>query len=358
MICHPSFENGLFLRMNVTVTQSPNWFFRYKAHHVLMWIAYFAFFFVMYRQWYPSPFSLLIVISIYFVFNAAAFYTTAYVLLPKFLYTNRFLIFLLLFIGLILALAIGLTFSLYLMLRKYTPEVDDNLMGVFQVSLLSIVTMVGFMVGIKVYSDKVRSDRNNRVLEKQRLETELQYLKAQVNPHFLFNSINSVYFLIKKDPDQAAQTLIKLSDLLRFQLYDCSEDYIAIEKEIEYLENYISLERIRKGEKVQVTLRKEGRLSGFQIAPFMVIPFLENAFKHVSNSSKRENKIEIVFLGADDKFEIAITNTVDGETKSPVGGIGLKNVQRRLQLLYPNKHKLEILPSQTQYFVRLTLEHV
>ncbi|HEY5823842.1 MAG TPA: histidine kinase, partial [Cyclobacteriaceae bacterium] len=238
---------------------------------------------------------------------------------------------------------------------KYVPEIEGNITAVFQIASLAVSTMVAAMGAIKLFIDKIRSDKESHLLEKQRLESELQYLKAQVNPHFLFNAINSVYFLIKKNPDVAAETLIKLSDLLRFQLYDCLDDKIPIEKEMEYLKNFVALEKIRKGEKIQVELIIGEGMSGFRIAPFMLIPFLENAFKHVSTSSERENKIIIQFNRVDNQFTASFFNTSDNLKRNEVGGIGLKNVKRRLELLYAHKHELVIKEEANTYSVNLSM---
>jgi LytS/YehU family sensor histidine kinase len=221
---------------------------------------------------------------------------------------------------------------------------------------MSIITMVGLLAGAKLVIEKVRTDRVNRIRDKQRLESELQYLRAQVNPHFLFNAINSVYFLIKKDQNLAAETLIKLSDLLRFQLYDCSDEKIAIEKEIEYLNNFITLEKIRKGEKVAVTFSQAGNLTGFQISPFLLIPFIENAFKHVSNLAYGENRIDIRMQREGAEFIMHVENTAEKVLKHLVGGIGLKNVKRRLELLYPGTHRLTIQEDDKKYSVTLSLQ--
>jgi LytS/YehU family sensor histidine kinase len=239
--------------------------------------------------------------------------------------------------------------------RPGVPKEYANFSNMMQYSFMSIVTMVGLLAGAKLIIEKVRNDRANRVKDQQRLESELQYLKAQVNPHFLFNAINSVYFLIKKDPNLAAETLIKLSDLLRFQLYDCSDEKIAIEKEIEYLNNFITLEKVRKGEKVKVLVDFQEGLSGFYISPFMLIPFIENAFKHVSTVTNGENKISICLKRKDNDLIASIENTTEKIQKHEVGGIGLKNVKRRLELLYPESHQLSIQEDEEKYCVNLTL---
>jgi LytS/YehU family sensor histidine kinase len=215
---------------------------------------------------------------------------------------------------------------------------------------------------VKQAFEKIKSINSQRKQEKERLESELQYLKAQVNPHFLFNSINSIYILIKKDPELAAETLIKLSDLLRFSLYDCSEELIPIEKELDYIGNFIELEKLRRGKRVSVDFQTNGRLGGFMIAPFLLIPFLENSFKFVSNNGSG-NHIKIKISYCDDRLEAIFFNTCDSHHESqfipgtsPVGGIGIRNVKRRLELMYPGKHTLNIQPSETSYSVTLTID--
>lgn len=311
----------------------------------------------MYFQYYPSIWGLIIVVSVYFFFQAIAFYATAYYLFPKYLYNQKFGLFFLLFAILVLALSVAQGYTLYLLFmdRPGVPKEYTNFSNMMQYSFMSIVTMVGLLAGAKLIIEKVRNDRANRVKDQQRLESELQYLKAQVNPHFLFNAINSVYFLIKKDPNLAAETLIKLSDLLRFQLYDCSDEKIAIEKEIEYLNNFITLEKVRKGEKVKVQVDFQEGLSGFYISPFMLIPFIENAFKHVSTVTNGENRISICLKRKDNDLIATIENTTEKILKHEVGGIGLKNVKRRLELLYPESHQLSLLEDEEKYCVNLSL---
>lgn len=320
-----------------------------------LWIVYFAFWIFIYKDYYKSLISVAAVTGIYFVFTAIAFYVAVYYLLPRFLYNSRYAMFFVLFFLLLLICSSGLATTLYLIFRQYSPEVESNIKGVFSIALVSIGTMVGVLAAIKLVVEKIRSEQVARQLEKEHLASELQYLKAQVNPHFLFNAINSVYFLIRKDPDHAAETLIKLSDLLRYQLYDCADDKIAVEKEIEYLKNFIALEKIRKGEKVKVKFEQEGVLSGFEIAPFLLIPFFENAFKYVSNFSTRENAIGITLKREQDQFSATIVNTTDNVMSNGVGGIGLRNVKRRLELLYPGRHRLEIADEAGRYSVNLSL---
>jgi two-component system, LytTR family, sensor kinase len=344
-----------FYRMQESQTSPWARLYKLKIHHVLLWILYFVFWIIVYKDYYKSISSVAGVTAIYFVFTATAFYMAVYFLLPRYLYNGRYVLFFLFFLLLLLTCASGLATTLYFIFREYSPEVASNVKGVFAIALVSIGTMVGVLAAAKLVIEKVRSEQKSRLVEKEHLASELQYLKAQVNPHVLFNAINSVYFLIKKDPDHAAETLIRLSDLLRYQLYDCAGDRIAVEKEVEYLKNFIALEKIRKGEKVQVKFEQEGNLSGFEIAPFLLIPFFENAFKYVSNFSARENTIRIALKREADRFTATISNTTDNVISSGVGGIGLRNVKRRLELLYPGRHALEIGEKAGCYSVNLSL---
>jgi two-component system LytT family sensor kinase len=228
--------------------------------------------------------------------------------------------------------------------------------SLMMMGFLSNTTIVGILLAVKQAFDRVKSISAQRKQEKERLESELQYLKAQVNPHFLFNSINSVYILIRKDPEQAAETLLKLSDLLRFSLYDCSEEFIPIEKELDYISNFIELEKLRKGKRVTVDFQADKHLGGFMIAPFLLIPFLENAFKFVSNNGSG-NEIKIKIAHCNDKLEATFFNTCDNHlVVSDVGGIGIPNVKRRLELMYPGKHTLIIQPTDTSYSVTLSVD--
>jgi LytS/YehU family sensor histidine kinase len=193
----------------------------------------------------------------------------------------------------------------------------------------------------------------------ENLETELRYLKAQLNPHFLFNSINSIYFLIDKENTAARESLKQFSELLRYQLYEGNEDQIAIEKEIAYLESYIDLQRLRKKPQYEISLNTGPGVEGFTIVPLLLITFVENAFKHVSDYTDRVNSIQVQLCRQDDQLLFCVTNTKNnhpaGDTKKQ---IGLKNVKRRLELLYPEKFLLDIADGPNLYTVDLKLKIV
>lgn len=323
---------------------------------MLGWVSYFAFYMTMYKSYSTSMLQLFSYTAVYFLFHWSTFYVIAYYLIPKFLYAKKYRQFFVISSGIVLVESVGLSFFMYYTFMYKLKPYSGNLLLVFMSAAISIVFIAGILCAAKLIVDKIRSDRSTEKIEKQRVESELQYLKAQVNPHFLFNAINSIYFLIKKDPDQAASTLIRLSDLLRFQLYDCTVEKINVEKEIEYLRNFVTLEEIRKGNKTKVDFQVAENLQGFELAPFMLIPFLENTFKYVSNFSGSENRIVIKIWREDDFFHAHFFNTTDNLVRNGPGGIGHKNVKRRLELVYPDKHTLNIVERPGTYKVMLSLK--
>jgi hypothetical protein len=194
-----------------------------------------------------------------------------------------------------------------------------------------------------------------RKMEVEKLSSELEYLKAQINPHFVFNSINTIYFQIDKANTHARESLAAFSEMLRYQLYECNGHEISIEKEIAYLKNYVELQRMRKDENYNISLVVEEDLKGFTISPLLLIPFVENAFKHISHYPHK-NQVRIAIGKHENSFQFSVFNTKEiKETVNGRAGIGLKNVKRRLELLYKDRHKLMIDNAPDSFEVNLFL---
>jgi len=193
---------------------------------------------------------------------------------------------------------------------------------------------------------------------KEKAETELNFLKSQINPHFLFNSLNSVYFLIDKNNSEARNALHKFSEMLRYQLYEMSGDKIPVEKEISYLKDYVDLQKLRKDENFSITFDHSPSVNGFSIEPLLLIPFVENAFKHISHNKDKANFIRLNLDRSNGELFFSVTNSKDNteRTSEQPGGIGLHNVKRRLELLYPQKHELKISTDDDLYAVNLKIK--
>jgi two-component system LytT family sensor kinase len=192
-------------------------------------------------------------------------------------------------------------------------------------------------------------------IQLEKLNTELDYLKAQMNPHFLFNSINTIFFQIDKHNQEARETLGKFSDMLRYQLYEGNGTEIAIEKELAYLKNYVELQKLRRNGQDIIEFNVSNEVRNFSLPPLLFIPFIENAFKHVSNYTDKNNEVRIELTRSVQTVKLMVINTTDTAAKE-TGGIGLKNVKRRLELLFPQRHTLDVKQTTDRFEVNLTLE--
>lgn len=206
-------------------------------------------------------------------------------------------------------------------------------------------------------------ERNNYAisLEKKNIEGELEMLKSQINPHFIFNTLNTIYFLMEqKEDERAKEALLKFSDTLSHQLYDYNKHLIELDKEVEYLENYIELQRLRHDEELlDLHCQLHGQSGGYKIAPMLLIPFVENAFKHGSNS--KGYRVDIRLNVENGILDFITKNTIN-PNKRPrsangykEGGIGLRNVQRRLDLTYPERYELDLRDNGKTYEAHLKI---
>lgn len=332
----------------------------FKIHHLIFWLIYFFFWVYFYSDVYEDISVLYKVTGIYLVAHASIYYISQYVLVPKILKPKNAILFILSFIILAILTSFWMYGVLvYLMAFNLSEYFKASFFQVLVIFTLSNIFTSGILLAIKSFLDNRKLIRQSEQMEKEKLQTELQYLKSQVNPHFLFNTINSIYVLIRMDPEKASETLIKLSNLLRSQLYEFSVDRIDIQRELAYLENYIELEKIRKGDRLNLELNFEGELEDFQIAPLMLIPFLENCFKHISSYSDRPNIVKVFIRRIGDWLEADFYNTYEKESISQsdyIGGIGLANIKRRLDLIYPKRYKLEIKEGESDFTVNLKIK--
>jgi two-component system LytT family sensor kinase len=341
-----------------------SFFFRYKWHF-LFWAIYFVFWTTLSVRGYHTPFVLALLTTLTWAIGQGLLnYYCIYRLFPHYFSTRRYGVFsLILGTGVVVStlFTLGsqvLVFSLAHVPMSYSTAAD------FGYVLLGNVYTVFIVIAIKSIRDKVRNDRRAQMLEKEKTENELHFLKSQMNPHFLFNAINSIYVLIKKDPELASHTLLKFADMLRYQLYECNADRIPIEKEIVYLDNYIGLEKLRKGPTLYTEYHVGTEVRHFSIAPLLIIPFVENAFKYVSSYSDRPNQVAVNLRCRDGLFELSVENTFDEDDIFPRdrierngvgGGIGLENVRRRLELIYNGLHQLDIRKEGKNYSVLLKI---
>lgn len=198
--------------------------------------------------------------------------------------------------------------------------------------------------------------RRSHQLQREKLAAELSYLKAQVNPHFLFNTLNSIYALAIEKSDHTAAAVVKLAGMMRYVLTESLHDYVALHKEISYIDEYIGLQRYRIDENVQVQYRLEGNSEGKLIAPFILISFIENAFKYGVSPEDPSAIVIDVRIDAH-SLSLYVRNTIVRQPSPPAGsGTGIGNVRNRLKLLYPGRHTLDISADAYIFTIRLTLQ--
>lgn len=306
-----------------------------------------------------------VIVPISFMF---VFYVNYFFLVPKYLFTRRLPEFFVANVLLIVFTMVAVHLLLDLLpepehMRHRDPHMNDepplrNIIGFFMGNAMLYILVSGLSVAIRVTGNWYHTESMQRDLEKSRVEAELQNLKSQLNPHFLFNTLNNIYCLIAFSPDRAQGAVHDLSRLLRYVLYDSNQKYVPLEKELDFIRNYVELMRIRLPEHVSLDLQIDDQRKGCgMIAPLLFISLIENAFKHgVSNNLPSFIRICITY----DKTEVhcRIKNSYfpkNGQDKSG-SGIGLVNLEKRLELIYPESYSFRHEQEGDTYIADLQIQ--
>ena len=294
------------------------------------------------------------------LFYGIIVYFNLFYLIPNYLTKKRFLT----YCGLLILSTIIITpIKVIIFYFKFSnlPDAQTDLINNQNWYFLITFLIAGSSTIFKIVTDWVRHLREKQELQTQTMQSELRFLKSQINPHFLFNTLNNLYALTLKKSDKAPEIVIKLSEMMRYMLYECNEKRVLLSKEVNYLKNYLDLERLRQGKNVEINFDVKGELSDQKIAPLMFIPFLENSFKHGLNNHISQGFVNINLSIENNIVNLFIENSKpetlplqDHQRKS--GGIGLVNVRRRLNLLYPNQYELKIGDNPKTYTVNLQIE--
>jgi two-component system, LytTR family, sensor kinase len=221
----------------------------------------------------------------------------------------------------------------------------------------SLVTLLIITIGgvLTITKEFFNSEAKKKLLENEKLTSELNFLKSQINPHFLFNTLNNIYSLANKKSDQTELALLKLSQILRYVIYKSPHERVSLEQEITYIKDFIDLNRLRLVQKVKVFFEVKGETDGILLPPMLLIPFIENAFKH-GVSYSHLSAINIFLESSDKNIFLRVFNLKNKSVKDRDSGIGLQNVARRLNLIYPDKHTLTIRDSTETFIVELKID--
>ena len=297
----------------------------------------------------------------YLVFIAFNFYFHLHFSLPRLLNKHKYLPFTVVVLISFLVTSLLRSFVVvFINSRFYHISISGhNFVVLYFNSLLNIIIWTALLLAVKIMFDKIKLQRYSDAVEKEKIINELNFLRSQNEPHFLFNSLNSIYFQIDKANKGARDSLMRLSEMMRYQLYECNAERIDIEKEITYLKNYLELQKLRLNKNYKISFKEDFKTGNFSISPLLLIPLVENAFKHISNYTNKTNEIRIELSSYDNTFKCAVSNTFEDikpENKTLDGGVGLNNLERRLTLLYPERHNLLIEKNDNVYLATLTLQ--
>jgi two-component system, LytTR family, sensor kinase len=292
------------------------------------------------------------------LFYMTIYYFNSEYLIPQYLEKKH----LWTYVGLLMASAIVITpikiFILYQKFHNFPTDQSNLLVGQPYFYLISLIT-AGVSTIVKITSDWTKQTRVQQELETRTMQSELNFLKSQINPHFLFNTLNSLYALTLKKSEEAPEVVLKLSEMMRYMLYECNEKNVPLNKEVAYIRNYLSLEKLRH-KHLDVQFEVEGDIGNLSISPLIFIAFIENAFKHGASNAISPGFVHIHMLI--DKNEINLYVENSKPDKQPTmehkrnGGIGLVNVKRRLQILYPQTYHLDIYDKPNTYGVNLWMK--
>ncbi len=330
------------------------------VYHFVFWVLYFVLNFIRWGSyfndyWYSFKSNL-----VEFPLHIVIVYFNIYFLIPKFIINKKYLAY---FFNLIVALAIlyivRTELNYFLVSKNIWPEAIGH-QKAFTFNHIVAVTLgeiyvIAFVSVIKLTIDWISVRNRNESLENSQLKTELNFLKSQIQPHFFFNTLNNLYALALEKSDKTPSVILKLAEIMQYVLYDVKDTKIKLLKEINYIYTYLELEKLRYGDLVESKINIKGDLDKIAVPPLLFLPFIENCFKHGSKNNDKVN-IEISFYKKMNFLFFSVENNyVKSNNFFTKHGIGIKNIKRRLQLLYGKNYRINILKKDNKYSVNLII---
>lgn len=338
-------------------------FFRYRLlWHLLFWLLVFFIYWlnaVGYMNRYQEEFIMNLYLLPARVFGT---YTLLYLILPLAIVKKKFLPFgvLVFFHFLFYGFLIHAT---YYFVNPYPEFYDFTKYPLFNPSKIITKSLSEYVIpvlsaAIYIFKKWYIDEQKNKQLAKEKLAAELNFLKAQVHPHFLFNTLNNLYALTLIKSDNTPNIVLKLSDLLDYMIYKSNDKFVPLDKELEIFEGYIELEKMRYNDRLSLTYTVNGDPRRHRIAPLILLPFIENSFKHGASNDRMNPKISVTLDISGESMTLRVENSIPDEVRSndqENNGIGLSNVKRRLELIYPNQHELVISKGTHMFTVKLKI---
>ncbi|MBC3540355.1 sensor histidine kinase [Rufibacter sediminis] len=335
---------------------------RIFLYHVAAWVLYLLYCLVgIYKEQPPHMEAIMWLQFSFMLCMMAVFYYCFLLVYPLFLNRERIFFLVLAWAGAPVVFIITrylLEETLYPLLLGFSNYTPDTTFAHFMGdNLFRAIPMMALSVAVWSVQDTFRKEKENKLLRQEKTQAELAFLKSQVNPHFLYNTLNYIYALAYPVSEPLAEAILKLSDMMRYMLHDSPDGKVELQKEVEYLHSFIHIFRLRFEDHFFVDFQVDGNVDGQRVASLVLIPFVENAFKHgVVNDPENPVQIHLQVKGQDLTFEVS--NRISRQQKDHSTGIGLVNIKRRLELLYPRQHQLTVQDNGTVHQTRLELRHV
>lgn len=351
---------------------------RYRvARHVSYWLFWmvfqgFLYSFVAVRRgflYWPRLQSSLVESLIYLIPHMFLSYMLIYFVIPRYLLQQKyyatiawvlFLFFLSALMSSILSITVIESVREYIMGVDYISALRDDGQGLaiflgLMAGFRGAITIGGISAAIKLMKHWYVKEQRNLTLQKENMEAQLKVLKAQIHPHFLFNTLNNIYSYTRNNSPVASKMLMELSDILRYILYEGDLQRVALTKELKLLRDYIALEQLRYGNKLEVTVSYPSNAEQYFIAPLLLLPFVENCFKHGTSTMLENPWVSLQLYISNDVLHMKLLNGKTEQATVQKPGIGLQNVKERLRLLYPGEHELQIINEHDVFIVNLKI---
>ncbi len=332
------------------------------SSHVLSWLTFLIIAHVIHDV--ESESIIRVGIAYNFVFIITFYYLNMYILIPRLLSKNYFILYIFILIISTFTVYYITKFNLDFIIKnnlhdhlfiKCIPINNINNPNLPLRSAMLVFIAFAVSTSIKVTQTLFENEENRKEIERERIKSELAYLKSQINPHFLFNTLNSIYSIANKESKKTAEAIVKLSGLMRYVLYESDNEFAPLINEIEYILDYIELQKLRIFDNVNITFQSQGEFKNHYIEPLLLIPIIENAFKHgVDSSTNTSININIKIEGKE--FTMQVKNTILEQDSNKESGIGLSNLKKRLEMLYVNNHLLLIDKDDKIFRVKLVLK--
>ena len=329
-------------------------------YHLLFWLIFFVgWYFFRYQDFSTKELAARLTL-IKVIDLAVMVYLSNYILIPQLLYKKKYVLFGICYVLLVFCFSV-LKMKVEGLVMNNPSIFSSNFKGRIYDNIIPHFLLVSTGVAFKIIIDYAKAQKRIRDIAQEKSAAELNFLKAQMNPHFLFNALNSVYFLIDSKNSEARNALHTFSEMLRYQLYETNGSKIEIAKEVSFLKQYVAVQQLRKNDNLKLEFTISIADEQSLVEPLLLIPFVENAFKHLSHyNNGKKDFILITIEEENNRLNFKIENTIDEFQTNYINdqqGIGLINVMRRLELLYPDKHELHIEKENNWYKINLCLNN-